>query len=126
VRRRTQADERFVVGVPELRVEVAHTSRYNGLGPNFDDCEHVGVLAYVVRAIDHDEVHRVVLRDGHFVALRPGPDKISRSEVFPELWLDPNALLSCDFQRRQAAVSLGCATPEHAGFVARLAAARKK
>ncbi len=47
-RGRTQADHRFVHGVPELLVEVAHTSRYTDLGPKFEDYERVGVLEYVV------------------------------------------------------------------------------
>ncbi len=38
--------------------------------------------------------------------------------------LDPTALLAGDFRRLHAVVELGCATPEHMAFVARLAAAR--
>jgi hypothetical protein len=53
---RTQADRRFIHGVPELLVEVAHTSRYTDLGPKFDDYERLGVLEYIVRAMDPDEV----------------------------------------------------------------------
>src|SRR5262249_4858233 len=45
---RTQTDRRFVRGVPELVVEVSHTTRYNDLGPKFDDYERSGVLEYVV------------------------------------------------------------------------------
>ena len=89
---RTQADRRFVRGVPELLVEVSHTSRYTDLGPKFEDYERVGVLEYVVRAIEPDEVLWFVLREGRFIELPPGPDGIYRSEVFPGLWLDPEAL----------------------------------
>ena len=46
-----------------------------------------------------------------------------RSTVFPGLWLDPAALLAGDRRRLRAVVDLGCATPEHAAFVARLAEA---
>jgi hypothetical protein len=121
---RTQADRRFIHGVPELLVEVAHASRYTDLGPKFDDYERVGVLEYVVRALEPDKVYWFILREGHFVHLASGPDGIYRSEVFPGLWLDPAALLAGDIHRLQAVVDLGCATPEHAAFVARLAAAR--
>ena len=121
---RTQADQRFVHGVPELLVEVAHTSRYADLGPKFDDYERVGVLEYIVHAIDPDEVLWFVMRKGRFVDLEPGPDGIYRSEVFPGLWLDPQALLLGDTRRLRAVIETGCATPEHAEFVARLAAAR--
>jgi Putative restriction endonuclease len=121
---RTQTDQRFVRGVPELLVEVAHTSRYTDLGPKFEDYERVGVLEYVVRAIEPDEVYWFVLRRGRFVDLQPGPDGIYRSEVFRGLWLDPDALLAGDIQRLQAVIDLGCATPEHAAFVTQLAAGR--
>jgi len=120
----TQVDQRFIRGVPELLVEVSHTSRYTDLGPKFEDYERVGVLEYVVRAIEPDEVYWFVLRRGRFVDLQPGPDGIYRSEVFRGLWLDPDALLAGDTLRLQAVIDLGCATPEHAEFVARLAEVR--
>jgi Uma2 family endonuclease len=120
----TQTDRRFVDGVPELIVEVSHTSRYTDLGPKFEDYERVGVREYIVRAIEPDEVLWFVLRKGRFADLEPGPDGIYRSEVFPGLWLDPGALLAGDRRRLRAVVDLGCATPEHAAFVAKLAAAR--
>jgi hypothetical protein len=122
---RTRTDPRFVEGVPELLVEVSHTTRYIDLGPKFDDYERVGVLEYVVRAIEPDEVRWFVLRSDSLVDLEPGPDGIYRSEVFPGLWLDPQALLAGDTRRLRAVLDLGCATPEHTAFVAQLAAARK-
>jgi Putative restriction endonuclease len=121
---RTQADRRFVHGVPELLIEVAHATRYADLGPKFDDYERVGVLEYVVRAIEPDEFYWFVLRHGRFVDLPPGPDGIYRSEIFPGLWLDPVALLAGDLRKLQAVVGFGCATPEHAEFVARLSTFR--
>jgi hypothetical protein len=107
-----------------LYVEISHTSRYTDLGPKFEDYERVGVLEYIVRAIDPDEIHWFVLRKGRFVDLEPGADGIYRSEVFPGLWLDPDALLASDTRRLRAVVELGCATPDHAAFVAKLAVAR--
>jgi Uma2 family endonuclease len=122
---RTRTDRRFVEGVPGLLVEVSHTTRYTDLGPKFEDYERVGVLEYVVRLIEPDEVLWSALRKGRFVDLEPGPDGIYRSEVFPGLWLDPQALLAGDTRRLRAVLDLGCATPEHAAFVAQLAAAHK-
>jgi Uma2 family endonuclease len=119
---RAQTDRRFVRGVPELLVEIAHTSRYTDLGPKFEDYERVGVQEYLVRAIEPDEVLWFVLRKGRYSELSPGSDGIYRSEVFPGLWLDPEALIKGDTRRLRAVLDLGCATPEHAAFVARLAA----
>jgi Uma2 family endonuclease len=121
---RTQTDRRFVRGVPELVVEVAHTSRYTDLGPKLEDYERAGVREYLVRALEPDDVQWFVLRDGRFALLASGQDGIYRSEVFPGLWLDPDALIAGDTRRLRAVVDLGIATAPHAAFVARLAASR--
>jgi Uma2 family endonuclease len=114
----------WLQGPPELVVEVTESTRYIDLGPKFDEYERAGVREYVVRALGPDAVYWFVLRDGRLEELPPGPDGIYRSEVFPGLWLDPQALIRGDGRRLRAVVELGCATPEHAAFVARLAAAR--
>jgi hypothetical protein len=121
---RTRTDRKVVRGVPELIAEVSHTSRYIDLGPKFDDYERVGVLEYIVRALEPDEVLWFVLRQGRLVQLPAGPDGIFRSTVFPGLWLDPQALIENDTRRLRAVLDQGLASAEHAEFVARLAAAR--
>jgi Uma2 family endonuclease len=121
---RTLNEANMVAGVPELLVEVAHTSRYADLGPKFDDYAHAGVLEYVVRSIEPDEVRWFILRRGRLVELTPSSDGLYRSEVFPGLWLDVEALLAGDIRKLQAVVDQGCATPEHAAFVSRLAEKR--
>ena len=65
-----------------------------------------------------------VLYQGGFVRLPPDRDGFYRSLVFPGLWLDPQALIQGDRRRLREIVDLGCATPEHAEFVAKLAAFR--
>ena len=45
--------------------------------------------------------------NGHFIDLPPGSDGIYRLEVFPGLWLDPNALLAGDTRRLRAVLDLG-------------------
>jgi Uma2 family endonuclease len=120
----TRNEEGFVTGAPELVVEVAKATRYVDLGPKLADYERAGVREYVVRALDPDEVLWHVLREGKLVPLPPDPDGLYRSEVFPGLWLDPQALLAGDRRRVRAALEQGLATPEHAAFVARLADAR--
>jgi hypothetical protein len=79
-----------------------------------------------VRALDPDEVLWHVLRDRRLVAVPPDADGLYRSTVFPGLWLDPGALLARDGRRLRAVLDRGLATPEHAAFVARLAAARRR
>jgi hypothetical protein len=114
----------FVHGAPELVAEVAKATRYIDLGPKLKDYERAGVLEYVVRALDPDEVMWYVLRKRRLVESRVGADGWYRSEVFPGLWLDPRALLANDFGAMVAALEQGLASPQHAAFVARLAAAQ--
>jgi hypothetical protein len=121
---RTETDRRLVRGVPELLVEVSHATRYTDLGPKLDDYERAGVFEYIVRALEPDEVLWHVLHEGRLVPLPPDPDELYRSRAFPGLWLDPAALLVRDTRRLRAVLDQGLATPEHAAFVARLAAAR--
>ena len=102
---RTQTDRRYVRGVPELIVEVAHSTRYADLGPKFDDYERTGVLEYIVRALDPDELLWFILKERRFVTLLLDADGLFRSEAFPGLWLDPLALF-----REIPVVSARCST----------------
>ncbi len=114
----------FIQGPPELIVEVAEATRYIDLGPKLTDYERAGVLEYVVYALDPYEVVWFDQRQG-VLERRPVPgDGIYRSAVFPGLWLDPLALVDNDGRRLRAVLDRGCATPEHAAFVAQLAAQR--
>jgi Uma2 family endonuclease len=121
---RTWNERGIVHGAPELVVEVAKATRYIDLGPKLDDYERAGVLEYVVRAVDPDEIFWFGQEQGELVPRSIGEDGLYRSSVFPGLWLDPQALLDCNRTRLRAVLDLGCATPEHATFVARLAGAR--
>jgi hypothetical protein len=83
------------------------------------------VLEYVVVTLDPDEVHWFVRRGDRLEALPPGPEGLFRSETFPGLWLDPVALFSDDVDGLISALDRGRSTPEHAAFVASLAARRQ-
>jgi Uma2 family endonuclease len=121
---RTWLERGFVHGAPELVVEVSKATRFVDLGPKKADYEQAGVLEYFVHAIDPDEIFWFGQDEGILVKRALDDDGLYRSTAFPGLWLDPQALLKGDRQRLRAVVDLGCATTEHAAFVARLAAAR--
>jgi hypothetical protein len=115
----------FVRGAPELVAEISKATRYHDLGPKKTDYERAGVLEYVVRAVDPDEIFWFRQEQGTLVQQSIGEDGLYRSTVFPGLWLDPQALIQGDRRRLRAIIDLGCATPEHAAFVARLAQSRR-
>jgi Uma2 family endonuclease len=114
----------YVEGPPELVAEIAHSTRAIDLHQKRDDYERTGVLEYVVLCIEEAE-----LRWFHFPSgeeLRPTRQGVHRSRVFPGLWIDRGALLDRDSRRLAAVVDQGLARREHAAFVKRLQAARRK
>ena len=119
-------ENRYIVGAPELVVEVSYSSRAVDLHDKQRAYEEAGVREYVVVDIGGARVHWFVLRDGRFDEVAPGEDGLHRSEVFPGLWLDPAALVAGDAARLLAVAERGTASPEHAAFVARLAETRQK
>jgi Uma2 family endonuclease len=121
-----RVEGRFIVGAPELAVEVSYSSRAVDLNAKLASYQAAGVREYVVFIVQDDAVRWHVLRDGRYEVATPGDDGLYRSTVFPGLWLDPAAFIAGDVARLAAAVERGTATPEHAAFAARLAEARKK
>jgi Uma2 family endonuclease len=120
----SQADpEGYLTGAPELIVEVARSSRTYDLRDKKVDYERAGVVEYLVVELIPNRVHWFRRSAKRLAALRPGPDGIYRSKVFPGLWLDPKALYAKDLDRLIHVLEEGLATPEHAAFVAKLAAA---
>lgn len=124
---RTRADEDdYLVGPPELVVEIATTTAAVDLGAKKADYEAAGVQEYLVVDVAAGAVRWFVRRRGKFAEQKPGPDGLLRSAVFPGLWLDPAALLADQPRRVVAALRQGLASPEHKAFVAGLRARRKK
>jgi Uma2 family endonuclease len=121
---RVRPDPQYVRGIPELVVEVARATRYVDLGPKLDEYERQGVLEYLVRAFDPDEILWHVWSAGRYVLVEPDDDGLVRSRTFPGLWLDPLALLADNTIRLRAVIDQGRTTREHAVFVAGLAATR--
>lgn len=118
----TRVEGGYVVGAPELVIEVARSTRATDLGPKFLDYQRAGVREYLVVTLDPDEVRWFVRRGDRLAPLPPTDDGTYRSEVFPGLWLDPGALFAGDVDALLTALERGKATPEHAAFAAALAA----
>lgn len=119
---RSRVVDGYIIGAPELVVEIAVTTRRYDLGPKRADYQRAGVAEYLVVGVNPPEVKWFVLRNGTYEPLAPGDDGLYRSEIFPGLWLDPGALFAEDTDSLMAALERGLATPEHAAFVERLAA----
>jgi Uma2 family endonuclease len=114
----------FVIGAPELVVEIAASSASYDLHDKLNAYRRNGVREYVVWRVWDRAVDWFVLRDGRFENLPPSSDGICRSECLPGLWLDPAAVMRSDVARVLEVLQQGLASPEHAGFVERLTADR--
>jgi len=113
--------EGYGVGGPEFVAEVSHTSGSFDLRDKFQVYEEQGVEEYLVWRTAEGELDWFVRRDGKLERLAPDPDGIYRSQVFPGLWLDGEALLRQHRGRVRQVLEQGLAGPEHAAFVQALA-----
>ena len=73
-------------------------------------------------AIDPDEIFWFALEHGAWSSSQLESTGCTARPCFPASGLIPGALLSGNRHKLRSVVDLGCATPEHAAFVARLAA----
>lgn len=110
----------YVAGAPELVVEIAVSSKSFDLKEKLEAYRRSGAPEYIVWRVMDRAIDWFILRDGRYDRLPSGPDGIYRSEVFPGLWLDTEALIEGDLPAIFQAVQLGLATLEHAEFVAKL------
>jgi Uma2 family endonuclease len=117
------SDDDYLEGAPELAAEVASSSVSYDLHSKLEVYRIHSVREYIVWRVLDCEIDWFVLRRKRFIRHTPDDEGILRSEVFPGLWLDPAALVGGDWPRVLAVLQRGLATPEHAAFVAQLAAA---
>lgn len=117
----TQVNENdYLVGPPELVVEVASSSISIDLHSKRVDYERAGVAEYIVLVLNDSRAAWFCRDDSRFVEMSPGGDGILRSQQFPGLWLDPQAFFRSDGQRVVSVLNQGLASDEHAKFVERL------
>ena len=120
---RTTPDD-YLQGAPELLVEVAYSRRAIALHGKREDYQRSGVREYIVVCIEEQELYWFHFPSGKSIlANRQG---VSRSRVFPGLWLDCTALLRLDAARLMEVLQQGLASRAHAAFVKRLQNARRK
>jgi Uma2 family endonuclease len=110
----------YLRGAPELVVEIASSSASYDLHVKRDVYREHGVREYVVWRVLDRAIDWFVLRGEEYVPLKPGPDGLLRSEVFPGLWLNPHALVAGDGAQTLEILQRGLSSPEHAAFVKRL------
>jgi hypothetical protein len=116
------SDDGYVHGPAELAVEISTSSVSYDLGPKLTAYARSGIREYIVWRTEDEAIDWFVLRNDAYEPLAPGTDGVSRSEVFPGLWLDTAAMATRDLDRTHAVLQQGLQSPEHGRFVADLQA----
>jgi Uma2 family endonuclease len=115
----------FLEAAPEFVAEIASSSVSYDLHSKLEVYRRNRVREYLVWRVRDREIDWFILRRRKYVKLPLDEKGLYRSEIFPGLWLDPGALIRGDTTALQAALQRGLASPEHAAFVAKLAAKAK-
>jgi Uma2 family endonuclease len=118
----TRTENDFIVGAPELIVEVAHSSRAIDLHAKRRAYSRHGGIEYLVADLEDERLHWIDLRADQ--DLTADPDGVCRMRTFPGLWIDGPGLFAYDVARLTATLNAGLASAEHAAFVGALAARR--
>jgi Uma2 family endonuclease len=118
-------DGGFVVSAPDWIGEVSASSASYDLHVKLDVYRRHGVREYVVWRVLDRAIDWFVLRGEQYDRLALSAEGIYKSDVFPGLWLDPQALISHDLPALHAVVQRGLASAEHRQFVEQLARAAR-
>jgi hypothetical protein len=114
----------YLTGAPEFIAEISASTVSIDVGPKLQVYRRNRIQEYLVWRVLDQAIDWFAWRDGNYERLPVSPDGVTKSEVFPGLWLDVPALLRRDNQRVMEVLQEGLRSPEHQEFVRRLAAKR--
>lgn len=108
--------EGYIEGSPELIVEVAASSAAIDTGQKMQAYRRNGVLEYLVWQSFENQLLWFQLVEGNYQRLLPDQEGVIRSQVFPGLWLDENALLNDQMTKVLEVLQRGLNSSEHQNF----------
>ncbi|MGG6265176.1 Uma2 family endonuclease [Leptolyngbya sp. AN10] len=107
----------YLAGSPELVVEVAASSAAIDSGEKKRVYRRNGVQEYIIWLSYEKRIDWFQLVEGEYQLMQPDEAGIIRSNVFPGLWLNVNALLNDNMIAVLETVQEGIRSPEHKAFV---------
>jgi len=116
------SEDHYLENAPELIVEVAGSSASYDLHAKRHVYRRNGVREYLVLLAYEGETRWYVLREGEYKLLEPDENGVSKSEIFPGLWLDVERFWQDDMAGVLAVLQEGLASQAHVDFVAHLQA----
>jgi Uma2 family endonuclease len=114
----------YVEGAPDLVAEISGSSVSIDMNAKLRVYRRNGVREYIVWRVRDRAIDWFALRQGEYQIL-PQADGITRSEMFPGLWLDNEAMIN-DPAANLRVLQQGLDSPEHQAFVAHLKSAGRK
>ncbi|MGB3404927.1 MAG: Uma2 family endonuclease [Microcoleaceae cyanobacterium] len=116
----TISEDGYVEGAPELIVEVAASTVSIDVHEKLKVYRRNQVQEYLIWRFEDNALDWFQLRNGEYVLLQPDETGILKSEVFPGLWLNSEALLTGNLIKVIEIVQQGIAAAEHQSFVQNL------
>jgi Uma2 family endonuclease len=116
----TISEEGYVEGAPELIVEIAASTVSLDVHDKLKVYRRNQVQEYLIWRFEDCAFDWFRLRKGEYILLQPDETGIFKSEVFPGLWLNSEALLTGNLIKVIETVQQGIATTEHQQFVQQL------
>ncbi len=119
---KTSRDD-YIQGPPELVAEIAHSTHSLDLHGKRQDYMRHGVLEYLVLSLKEGKLRHFDLKADKELLI--DADGVSRTRVFPGLWIHIDGLLRRDYQQLMTTLHAGLNSVEHTAFAKRLVAAKK-
>lgn len=116
-------DDDYIEGAPELLAEISASTVSIDLGDKKIAYQRNGVQEYLVWRVLDKQIDWFYLKERQYVELLPDEDGITRSIVFPGLWLDRSALINGNMKQVSVILKLGIESNGHTDFVAKLGSA---
>jgi Uma2 family endonuclease len=113
-------EDGYIEGAPELAVEVAASSATIDLGDKKWAYRRNGIREYLVWQVFEQRIDWFSLQNGDYVSLLPDENGVIRSQVFPGLWLQVNAMLQNDMPQVLSVLQVGLNSEEHQFFTRQL------
>jgi Uma2 family endonuclease len=112
--------EGYVEGAPEFIAEVSASTASIDLGDKLNMYRRSGVKEYLVWQVFDEKINWFRLQDQAYVSLDIDQAGIARSQIFPGLWLDQEAMILGNMQQVMSVLQAGLSSAEHQNFLSRL------
>lgn len=113
-------EEGYIEGAPEFIAEISASTATIDLGDKLQAYRRSGVKEYLVWQVFEQQIDWFHLQGDEYVKLDPDADGMIRSQIFPGLWLDLQAMLIGNMQRVITVLQEGLSSDDHQMFVVSL------